>query len=139
MPITPISLTQLHGSGLYKREVQYAQETGISIDSDTYTDEVCIEHRHLSLVTFTIYNSGANSLDFTIYGHLDENGGVPPAFSTQWAEIPKAGSDCTIATDVTKAETLTENWAWLLIRMKRTAAGQSTTATFTIRARQNRI
>ena len=137
--VNPISLTHLHGTNVRDlRPVKFGTQPGVTM-TDAYTDGVVIDSAQLGMTTVVIYNSGANSLDFKIYGHLDENNGTQPTFDGTWVEIPKDDSEVTLATDKATGDRIIEDWAWLLIRFKRTTAGQDTTADVTVRSRQSRF
>jgi type 1 fimbria pilin len=135
--VTIANPTQLYSTNKDLRAVIYGKDTGIAI-LDAWGNGATIDNRHLSMTTITIYNEGANSLDYKVWGHLDDNNGSAPAFDGTWTELPKVDCTTAVAGGVSKAATLTENWAWILIRFKRTASGQATTATVTMRSRQSR-
>jgi len=138
VPITPTVLTLLHSTNTKdERPARFGIEDNIAI-GDAFADAVCIDYKHLSMTTFVVFNKGANSLEYKIYGHLDENNDVPPAFPGEWVELPKDGYKVTVAGTKARTDTLTANFAWVLFRMKRTIAGQITTAKVTIRSRQSR-
>lgn len=132
-----ITQTQLYSRNKDLRAVMYGKETGLAL-TDSYADTLHVDNRHLSMTTIAIYNEGSNSLTYRIYGHLDDNSGAPPAFDGTWVELPKDSCETAVAAGASKGETFTENWAWLLVRIKRTTSGQDTTAQITLRSRQSR-
>ena len=100
------------------------EDEAIAVQSDTFVERAIIDNREYLQSIYQFYNSGANGLDYEIYGHVDVNAGSPPSFDNSWKEIKAL---TTLATDDTEVETLTNRYAWIQINMKRTVAGQDTT------------
>ena len=115
-----LSTIQIYSTNRDLRAVIYGKRTAIAI-TDAFTNGLTVNNIHLSMTTLAIYNEHAsNSLDYSIFGHLDDNGAVEPAFDGTWVELPKDSCVTTVAPQKSKGETFTENWAWLLVRFKNT-------------------
>jgi len=143
MMVTPIiDLTLLYTTNqISLRPAFFGTEDNIAVNSDTFVDGLIIANSQLSLTTITVFNKDTtNSLDYKMFSHLDDNGGTPPAFSGEWAELPEANSAIvTVPKEETRAERIIEDWAYLLFRFKRTTAGNNATAKIRVRSRQSRL
>lgn len=85
---------------------------------------------------FYIQNSGdTNDLDYDLYGHADPNDGTAPTFSTNtWFQLK---GTTTVQENAVAIETLTDRYAYVVLRIKRTSSGQDTTAKVWVRAHKN--
>lgn len=118
----------------------YGISGSLAVNTNGYANSLFIENHHLSLTTFSIYNSGGNGLVYTVWGHLDDSGPpyTEPTFDGTWVQIPSTTYEITVPAGESRAETLTDNFAWILIRFKRETTGQDTTAIVRMRSRQSR-
>lgn len=108
------------------------EDETITVNSSTLADILSWDNREYARSIIQIENSDANSLDYAIYANVDSNGGVIPDFTTAtWKEIKVPTA---LAATKTEVETLTDRYAWILIRMKETVATNSSVAKVHIRA-----
>ena len=109
-------------------------------ESITLTDSFVVKGTfnviNYTILLFYIQNSGGtNDLDYELYGHADPNNGTAPTFSTNtWFQL-KAST--TIQENAVGVETLTNRYAYVVLRMKRTALGQDTTAKVWVRVHKS--
>lgn len=114
-----------------------AENESIAVDSNTFEDVLLINNKKTKDLLLHIYNSHAsNSLDYEIYGHAKESSSAPATDAAgikQWKELKASTS---LAAESETAETLTDHWAWILVRMKRTTTDQDAAAKVWVRAKR---
>jgi hypothetical protein len=128
--VTPLAPTSYNGANQTNSQFETHTDSSITVTSDTYVDIDVIYFSNYVNGLFTIENTHAsNSLTYTIYGHESENGGTYPAASDLGWIALNGAKDIVVAAQANSEQSLTDRVAWLLIRMKRTSAGQSSAAT----------
>jgi len=132
MTIAVTGPTFANSSVLDKTPYLAIENEAITVDQAALTDVLSYDNREYVTTIIQIDNTDVNGLDYAIYGHVDANAGVIPAFSTAtWKEL-KAST--TLAATTVAIETLTDNYAWVLIRMNETVPASSSVASIWIRA-----
>lgn len=132
MTIAVTTPTSVNSSGLDRLPYQAIEDEAIVVDFDIFTDVLSYDNREYVNSIIQIDNTDANALDYIIYGHVDANAGVIPAFTTAtWKEL-KAST--TLAATKVAIETLTDEYSWVLIRMKETVSTSDSVASIWIRA-----
>ncbi len=125
-------LTPVHEGSGFNLRTDLLQDEAIVVDSDTFVEKIIVDNREYARTVYHINNDGVtNSLDYEIFAHADKNDGVPPTFDNSWEELKAATA---LLQDSSTVETLTDRYAWVQINIRRTAAGQSTTAKIWINA-----
>ncbi len=124
------------------RNGNYSKIVPLVVNSDTEILVGAVHKEEFNKLLFQISNEGVNSLDFAFYGaSLDElkTGSSPPSSEPPdydgtnviWSTLPNnVGSVLTVAST---PQTITDNWAWILITVKRTDTGLDTTGNLHIR------
>lgn len=115
-----------------------------TVDSDTEVPVGAIHKEDVKKLILQLANLGAtNSFDFQFYGAVvdDQSHGTnkpfspPPDFDVgnteAWFPLPNGSG--TILPDASDAESVSDNWTWVLLTIKRTTAGQDTTGSVDIR------
>lgn len=127
--------TSFRGSALRELAVDVLEDEAITL-TDAFVVKGTFDVRNYTKLLFYIQNSGGtNDLDYDLYGHGDENAGTAPTFSTNtWFQLK---GTTTIQENAVKIETLTDRYAYVVLRMKRTSSGQDTTAKVWVRAHKN--
>ncbi len=121
-----------------------AEELGITIDNDAFSatladvENIVIDNRNMASLLIQLFNNaGTNSFDFEISGHAKEVD-VPPALSIapeDWVVLP--GGTGSVANDAAVAVSVTDDWAWIAIRLKRTVASNNSIADVFLRGLKN--
>ena len=113
----------------------FVQKTTGQITNDTEEDIGAIKKANLNKILIQIQNvDSTNSLDWYIYGVADNNTS-PPDFSTgKYVTLPNSSG--TIASGANDIIRNTDEWDWILIRMKRTTPQQSASYEIYIRGEQ---
>lgn len=120
----------------------FITEQTLNVNSDAEIIVGAIHKEDFTNLLFQINNSGANSLDFAFYGSA-ENDIVasnlphepPPDYdgtTALWTLLPEGTGS--VATSNSDARFVSDPWTWILITVKRTTAGQSTTGLLSARA-----
>jgi len=117
----------------------YTLTTTFAVESDTFVDVGALHKEDYAKVIFELINDGANGVDLEFFGtSLDDNsvGPPPPNFNSVSESIPPDfatgvyrlldNGALSIATTLKDARKITDNITWVLIRAKRTTAGQDT-------------
>lgn len=138
--MTVVAVTPVNASAKRLQVYSFFEDTGIAVDNDNFeTNEddaqvFVFDKRNFSRVLMEIFNSGAtNSLDYEFSGHPDESDTPPPI--TEPAEkwhVFQTGTG-TLLPKKNVAKWIDDNWAWLMIRIKRTSSPNDTTAEINIR------
>ena len=93
--------------------------------TDTFSTALSFDNRKSSNGIIQIHNTGEESIEYEVYGHVNDTNNQPPDFSTsEWISL--VVEQPTIPAAGTGYETLTDRHSWILIRMKsQTVAGSS--------------
>lgn len=103
--------------------------------TDSFADLVAILKEDYDKLLLQFKNLGANGFDVEIYGSAEANAAdVPPDFDLEDYTLLPNGA-ITVATDASDAVSNTDVWTWVLIRVKRSGAGDDTTGSMFVRAR----
>lgn len=124
------------------RDGVFTSTVPLTVDNDAEIIVGAVHKEDFKKLLFQFSNEGANSLDFAFYATgLDDlsNGkdvpfSPPPDYDGSnliWAVIPNNAGTVTALNSF--PQTITDNWTWVLITVKRTTAGQSTTGNLYIR------
>lgn len=128
MPTT-IAPTEINGADISAVPRNNGLQDAITIDNDAFADgkDFLIDKTDIQTLGFQIQNTGAtNGLSFEIYGTIDP-GSSAPAFNLKDWELLTNGSG-NIANTFNKIFESTFYLTFVLIRLKRQTAGNSTTA-----------
>jgi len=117
------------GRNLYRTNIVNEE---VFVESNGFIEVVTIDNRNFARTVYHIYNSGANSLDYTFHGHVDPNNGLPPNFNATWKQIIEV--PVTLPPNTPQVETLTDKYSWIRLSMKRTVTDQDTKAQLWINA-----
>lgn len=138
--MTVIEVTPVNSSAKRLQVYSFFQDTNVTVDNDNFEtnntdDQVFVfDKRNFARVLMEIFNSGSsNSLDYEFSGHPDESD-TPPTI-TEPAEkwhVFLTGTG-TLAPKENVAKWIDDNWAWLMIRVKRTSSPNDTTVEINIR------
>jgi len=123
--------TSLRGAGSINIAADVSEDEAITL-TDSFVVKGTFDTRNYARIIFFIQNSGdTNDLDYDIYGHGDPNGGTAPTFATAtWFQLK---GTTTVGEDSVGVETLTDRYAYIVLRMKRTTAAADTTGKVWIR------
>ena len=124
--------TNFNGSASIVTATDVLEDEAITL-TDSFVVKGTFDVRNYTKLLFYIQNSGGtNDLDYDIYGHADPNNGTAPTFSTNtWFQLI---GTTTVQENAVKVETLTDRYAYVVLRMKRTTSAQDTTAKVWVRA-----
>ncbi|KKL91958.1 hypothetical protein LCGC14_1889470 [marine sediment metagenome] len=121
-----------------------AEQLAIAIDNNAFSavladvENIVIDNRNMaSLLIHLFNNAGTNSFDYEISGHAKQVD-VPPALSIapkDWVVLPNGTGS--VANDANAALTVTDDWAWIAIRLKRTVSSNNSIADIFIRGLKN--
>ena len=127
--------TNLGGSASIVLARDVLEDESITL-TDSFVVKGTFDVRNYTSLLFYIQNSGGtNDLDYDLYGHGDENAGTAPTFSTNtWFQLK---ATTTIQENAVGVETLSDRYAYIVLRMKRAAAGQDTTAKVWVRVHKS--
>jgi len=128
MPQT-ISPSQISGADISAVPRNNGIQTSITINNDNFADaqDFLINKTNIQTLAFQIQNTGdTNGLSFEIYGTIDP-GSSAPAFNLMDWELLSTGSG-DIANTFNKIFDTLFYLTFVLIRLKRQTAGNSTTA-----------
>ena len=127
--------TSLGGSAPIVIATDVLEDESITL-TDSFVVKGTFDVRNYTSLLFYIQNSGGtNDLDYDLYGHGDENDGTSPTFSTNtWFQLK---GTTTVQENANAVETLTDRYAYIVFRMKRTTSGQNTTAKVWVRAHKS--
>jgi len=138
--VTVVSVTPKNSAAKRVQVYSFFQDTDISVDNDDFetndtdTQVFVFDKRNFSKVLMEVFNSGdTNSLDYEFSGHPDESDTPPPI--TEPAEkwhVFLTGTG-TLAPKENVVKFIDDNWAWLMIRIKRTTTVLNTTVDINIR------
>lgn len=138
--MTVVAPTPVNSSAKRLQVYSFFQDTLIAVDNDAFetgdtdTQVFVFDKRNFARVLMQIFNSGdTNSLDYEFSGHPDESD-TPPTI-TEPAEkwhVFLTGTG-TLAPKENVAKWIDDNWAWLMIRIKRTTTALDTTVDINIR------
>lgn len=142
--MTLIALANKHGAQNIREPYATDEQLGIAVNTDAFvatpqTDEriILIDNRNLkSLLIHFFNNAGTNGFDFEVSGHAKEVD-APPTLSVapeDWHVLPNGTG--TVTDDDSDAVSVTDDWAWIAIRLKRTSAGLNSIADIFIRGRK---
>ena len=127
--------TSLRDSANRELAVDVLEDEAITL-TDSFVVKGTFDVRNYQRLLFYIQNSGAtNDLDYDLYGHADPNDGTAPAFSTNTWFLLKTTT--TVQENAVGVETLTDRYAYVVLRIKRTGAGLDTTAKVWVRAHKS--
>ena len=129
------TVTKLGGSAAIVLAHDVLEDESITL-TDSFVVKGTFDVRDYTSLLFYIQNSGGtNDLDYDMYGHADPNDGTAPTFSTNtW--FPLKGTT-TVQENAVGVETLTDRYAYVVLRMKRTSSGQDTTGKVWVRAHKS--
>jgi len=124
------------------RDGIFTNTTPLVVDDDAEILIGAVHKEDYKKLLFQISNDGGNSLDFAFYGagiddlsHGKDVPFLPPpdydGTNLLWSVLPN--STGTVPTIDSAAQTITDNWTWVLITVKRTIGGQSTTGNLYVR------
>ena len=103
--------------------------------TDSFADLVAILKEDYDKFLLQFKNAGANGFDVEVYGSAEANAaGVPPDFDLEDYTLLPNGA-ITVATDASDAVSNSDIWTWILIRVKRSGAGDDTTGSMFVRAK----
>ncbi len=127
--------TNLGGSAAIVLARDVLEDESITL-SDSFVVKGTFDVRNYTSLLFYIQNSGGtNDLDYDVYGHADPNNGTAPTFSTNtWFQLK---GTTTVQENAVGVETLTDRYAYVVLRMKRTSSGQDTTGKVWVRAHKS--
>lgn len=126
------------------RDGIFTKTVPLVVDDDAEIIVGAVHKEDFNKLLFQLSNTGANSFDFAFYAvgidDLSHGTDVPPApppdydgTNLLWAVIPN--NTGAVPTINSVSQTITDNWTWVLITVKRTTAGQSTTGNLYIRGK----
>jgi len=127
--------TNLRGSVNRQLAVDNLEDESITL-TDSFVVKGTFDVTNYTRLLFYIQNSGGtNDLDYDIYAHGDENDGTAPTFSTNtWFQLK---GTTTVQENAVGIETITDKYAYIVLRMKRTTSAQDTTGKVWVRAHKN--
>lgn len=140
--MTLIVLSNKSGAQNIKKPYATDEQLGIAVDQDAFQTaeanalNLIIDARNLeSLLIHFFNNAGTNSFDYQILGHAKEVD-TPPTLeepNQAWKElvVPTA-----LANDIAASEVITDDWAWIAIRLRRTTSAQDSIADVFIRGKK---
>ena len=139
MPLTPLVSTASNPAKKTSSSLDLLEDLAVVISSDTLVEVVVFGNIKYQKSIIHIINSHATkSLIYNIFATNDYNSGTYPTFNatTTWKQL--LTSDKTLSAVTNDAETLTDDWSWIIIAMKRgvAGAGNDSTAKVRIRARK---
>ncbi|MCV0398543.1 MAG: hypothetical protein K5785_00955 [Nitrosarchaeum sp.] len=134
MALSEITLTGVNRGEDFKIPKMHGKSENIAVSSNSFVDEHYIDMADLQKLLIQIQNKHAsNSLDYAIYGFAEELA-MPPAYNAERYHELKAST--TIAADSQDSVSVTDNWRWILIRLKRTTTDQDSTASIFVRGKK---
>lgn len=139
MPLTPLVPVASNPAKRTTSSLDLLEDLALAIASDTLVELAVIDNIKYQKSIIHIINSHASkSLIYNIFGTNDYNSGTYPTFSTTTTWKQLLTSDKTLSAVTNDAESLTDDWAWIIIAMKRGVAGggNDSTAKVRIRARK---
>ncbi len=111
-----------------------------TVNSDTEVDVGVIHKEDFKKVLFQLKNLGVNGFDFVFYGaavddtsHGTDVPFLPPPDFANGDYFPLPVGTGTINGGDNDARIITDNWTWVLLRVKRTSAGLDTTISLDVR------
>ena len=118
----------------------------ITIDNDAYLTNIAdnknivIDNRNLAFLLMQLINpAGTNGFDYRVIAHAKETpAGNPPALDEppeDWQTL--TASDITVNNNESSAQTLSDDWTWVVIQLKRTTPGQNSIASVYLRDLRN--
>jgi len=138
--VTVVTVTPVNSSAKRLQVYSFFEDTAILVDNDNFetldtdTQVFVFDKRNFSSVLMEIFNSGAtNSLDYEFSGHPEESD-TPPTITEppeKWHVFQTGTGTLTPKTNV--AKWIDDNWAWIMIRVKRTSSPNDTTVDINIR------
>lgn len=138
MPLTPLIPVASNPAKRTTSSLDLLEVLALAVASDTLVELAVFENIKYQKSIIHIINSHATkSLIYNIFATNDYNSGTYPTFSTTtWKQLLTA--DKTLSAVTNDAETLTDDWSWIIIAMKRGVAGggNDSTAKVRIRARK---
>ena len=139
-----ITLTPENQAERFIERYDHGEVENITVDNDNYlTDQaaaenIIINNKNLAFVLMQLFNNaGTNGFDYRVIAHPKETA-TPPALTeppTDWQILTSA--DVTVNNNETSAQTLSDDWAWVIIQLKRTTAAQNSIANVYIRTLRN--
>jgi len=130
--MTVVAVTPVNSSAKRLQVYSFFQDTGIVVDNDDFeTDNTdsqvfVFDKRNFAAVLIELFNpDAANSLEYEFSGHPDEQA-TPPTITEppeKW-HVFQNGTG-TLAAKKEVAKFISDNWAWIMVRVKRTAASTS--------------
>ena len=141
MPI--IAFADKHGAQNIREQYGHDDELGIAVNENAFqTAEanalvLLFDNRNLAELLLHFYNNaGTNSFDYQILGHALEID-VPPTLTepmtSGWEELVAPTG---VANNATDKQVITEDWAWIAVRLRRTTSGQDSIANVYSRGRK---
>ena len=100
----------------------------ITVDNGAFDDDqdFLIDIRNLETFLAQIQNTGANAMDFEIYGSMDPATSAPAFALTTWNLLTNGSGEIAAATnDIFTSEL---NLIWILIRLREETPASATTA-----------
>lgn len=123
----------------------FGESLAIAVDNDNFSttiadvENIIIDNSNMaSLLIHLFNNAGTNSFDYEVSGHANYNNGVPPGLNEparDWFILPSGTGS--IANNASAALSVTDDWAWIMIRVKRTTAAQDSVADVRVRGLKN--
>ena len=136
-----VTFTDEHGAQNIREQYGHSETEGIAVDNNTFStviadvENIIIDNRNLASLLIHLFNDGGtNSFDYEISGHAKEVD-TPPSLSEpneDWHVLPDGTGS--IANNASDAVSVTDDWAWIAIRLKRTSSGLDSIANVYIRA-----
>lgn len=119
--LTPLSPVKGNSSPLWVKD--NITKTDIVVNNDTFTDTCVIDNSNYKKIFMLLFNSHASKgLIYQIFGNANFNNGVPPDTDATWKELTTTGG-ITVAAQAFDAQSLSDDYCWLLFKFKRATAG----------------
>lgn len=139
--VVPIVIELVRLKNIFRDGI-FTKTIPLDVNDDSEIIVGAVHKEDFKKLLFQISNDGGNSLDFAFYATaIDDNShgtdvpfSPPPDYDGTnliWSVLPN--STGTIPTIDSFPQSITDNWTWVLITVKRTDAGLSTTGSIYIR------
>lgn len=138
--MTVVAVTPVNASAKRLQVYSFFEDTEILVDNDNFetvdtdTQVFVFDKRNFEAVLIELFNNdGANSLDYEFSGHPDESDTPPPITepAEKWHVFQNGTGTLTTKTNVAKF--ISDPWAWIMVRVKRTTPPNNATLDINIR------
>ena len=143
MPV--LAVPALNAAHEVVEKAAFGESLAVDVDNDAFSatlaDEeiIMIDNSNMaSLLIHLFNNAGTNSFDYEVSGHGNYNGGTPPSLSVapqDWFVLPSGTG--AVANNASAAVSVTDDWAWIAIRLRRTVASNDSIADVRVRGLKN--